>query len=107
MSPPASAANEIPPHARQAQARASDPATSAWVSANAGSGKTYVLVHRVLRLLLDGAPPSRILCLTFTKTAAANMAGEVFRRLAQWTTLSDEALAAAIVAAGGDQPDAT
>jgi ATP-dependent helicase/nuclease subunit A len=106
MSAPSPAASEIPAHARAAQARASDPATSAWVSANAGSGKTYVLVQRVLRLLLGGAPPSRILCLTFTKTAAANMAGEVFKRLAQWTRLSDEALGAAIVAAGGDEPDA-
>ena len=106
MSAPASAGTGIPAHARAAQARASDPGASAWVSANAGSGKTYVLVQRVVRLLLAGAPPSRILCLTFTKTAAANMAGEVFKRLAQWTRLSDAELGAAIVAAGADKPDA-
>ena len=52
------------------QHRASDPRASAWVSANAGSGKTYVLTQRVVRLLLDGVPPSKILCLTFTKAAA-------------------------------------
>ena len=59
-----------------------------------------MLTQRVLRLLLDGAPPARILCLTFTKAAAANMADRVFRTLAKWTRLSDEALAAEIVAAG-------
>ena len=53
------------------QRRASDPRVSAWVSANAGAGKTKVLTDRVLRLLLAGSPPGRILCLTFTKAAAA------------------------------------
>ena len=51
---------------------------SAWVSANAGSGKTHVLAQRVMRLLLAGVPPAQILCLTFTKAAAANMAERVF-----------------------------
>jgi ATP-dependent helicase/nuclease subunit A len=96
---------EIPAGTRAAQARASDPRASAWVSANAGSGKTYVLVQRVLRLLLGGAPPSRILCLTFTKTAAANMADQVFKTLAKWAQLSDAALSAAIVNAGAAAPD--
>src|ERR1700734_2487870 len=82
---------EIPPGARHDQARASDPGASAWVSANAGAGKTHVLAQRVLRLLLGGAPPSRILCLTFTKAAAANMADRVFKTLARWTQLSDDA----------------
>jgi ATP-dependent helicase/nuclease subunit A len=89
-----------------AQARASNPRASAWVSANAGSGKTHVLVQRVLRLLLDGAPPARILCLTFTKAAAANMAERVFKTLSEWTRLTDEALSAAIVKAGAHAPDA-
>jgi ATP-dependent helicase/nuclease subunit A len=106
MSAPSYAAGEIPKATRAAQARASDPKASAWVSANAGSGKTHVLAQRVLRLLLGGAPPSRILCLTFTKAAAANMAERVFKTLAQWTRLSDEALGAAIVKAGAAQPDA-
>jgi ATP-dependent helicase/nuclease subunit A len=96
----------IPEATRIAQARASDPNASAWVSANAGSGKTHVLAQRVLRLLLGGAPPSRILCLTFTKAAAANMAERVFKTLAQWTRLADEDLTAAIVAAGAARPDA-
>ena len=55
------------------QARVAEPRANAWVSANAGSGKTYVLARRVLRLLLDGAQPEAILCLTYTKAAAAGM----------------------------------
>src|SRR5262245_23099038 len=74
------------------QTQASDPKVSAWVSANAGSGKTHVLAQRVIRLLLDGCEPSRILCLTFTKAAAANMAKRVFDTLARWTALDDAAL---------------
>ena len=57
--------------ASRAQLRASDPSATAWVNANAGSGKTHVLVDRVIRLLLTGTEPSRIMCLTFTKAAAA------------------------------------
>jgi ATP-dependent helicase/nuclease subunit A len=91
--------------ASSAQARASDPKCSAWVTANAGSGKTHVLVQRVLRLLLDGAPPSRILSLTFTKSAAANMASRVFKTLALWTSIDDEALKKAIMDAGAPAPD--
>jgi ATP-dependent helicase/nuclease subunit A len=86
----------IPPAVRDAQARASDPAASAFVSANAGSGKTHVLVQRVIRLLLAGVPPEKILCLTFTKAAAANMAERVFTTLGHWVTLDDDALDAAI-----------
>ena len=89
----------------QKQRRASDPGGSAWVSANAGSGKTHVLVQRVLRLLLDGAPPSRVLCLTFTKAAAANMATRVFKTLSDWTRFDDASLARAIVETGATAPD--
>ncbi len=66
------------------QRKATDPTASAWVSANAGTGKTYVLVRRVLRLLLAGSAPDRILCLTFTKAAASEMANRLFRQLATW-----------------------
>ena len=55
------------------QRRASDPECSVWVGASAGTGKTKVLTDRVLRLMLAGTQPSRILCLTFTKAAAAEM----------------------------------
>lgn len=94
----------IPPPVRDAQARASDPAASAFVSANAGSGKTHVLVQRVIRLLLAGVPPEKILCLTFTKAAAANMAERVFTTLGHWVTLDDDALDAAIRDAGIANP---
>src|SRR3954447_8152842 len=96
----------IPDAVRATQARASDPAASAFVSANAGSGKTHVLVQRVIRLLLDGVPPEKILCITFTKAAAANMAERVFTTLGHWVALDDEALDAAIRDAGIARPDA-
>ena len=74
------------------QAKASDPAGSAWVSANAGSGKTHVLVNRVVRLMLDGTLPERILCLTYTRAAAAEMSKRLFDELADWIALDDDAL---------------
>jgi len=83
----------IPLHTLDAQRRAADPRASAWVSANAGAGKTKVLTDRVLRLLLAGSQPGRILCLTFTKAAAANMAIRVFERLGRWVTMDDIQLA--------------
>src|SRR4051812_26228108 len=96
----------IPEAVRATQARASDPTSSAFVSANAGSGKTHVLVQRVIRLLLDAVPPQKILCITFTKAAAANMAERVFTTLGHWVTLDDEELNAAIRDAGIAHPDA-
>ncbi|WP_020175127.1 double-strand break repair helicase AddA [Methyloferula stellata] len=98
-------ANDIPHDTRVRQHNASDPAQSVWVSANAGSGKTHVLVQRVLRLLLNGVPPAKILCLTFTKAAAANMAQRVFEALAEWTRLDDQALRAAIIETGATARD--
>jgi len=74
------------------QGLASDPRRSAWVAANAGSGKTHVLSQRVIRLLLAGCRPSAILCLTYTKAAASEMANRVFGRLAEWTRLDDAGL---------------
>jgi ATP-dependent helicase/nuclease subunit A len=75
-----------------AQNRAADPRASAWVSANAGTGKTHVLTSRVLRLLLAGTRPEHILCLTFTKAAATEMSTRVFRRLAGWASAPDDKL---------------
>lgn len=83
----------VPLATRVAQAKATNPRGSAWVSANAGSGKTFVLARRVLRLLLDDQDPSSLLCLTFTKAAAAEMAARVFDELARWTRLDDQDLA--------------
>jgi ATP-dependent helicase/nuclease subunit A len=92
----------VPELTRQRQRQASDPNTSVWVAANAGSGKTHVLAQRVVRLLLEGIAPSRILCLTYTKAAAANMAARVFGMLADWTTMEDADLRAAIRDIGED-----
>src|SRR5246127_5140443 len=86
----------IPLQIRDLQRAVADPAVSAWVAANAGSGKTHVLAQRVINLLLEGVAPEKILCITFTKAAAANMAKRVFDTLAEWTTLDDAALDEAI-----------
>ncbi|MCP1199014.1 double-strand break repair helicase AddA [Notoacmeibacter sp. MSK16QG-6] len=88
----------------ESQRKAADPAVSAWVSANAGSGKTHVLANRVVRLLLDGVAPNRILCLTYTKAAAANMSSRVFDLLGNWTHLDDDGLAGVIEAMEGTPP---
>ncbi|HEU4379323.1 MAG TPA: double-strand break repair helicase AddA [Hyphomicrobiaceae bacterium] len=77
---------------RRNQGAAADPGSSAWVSANAGTGKTHVLTMRVLRLLLADTAPERILALTYTKAAAAEMSKRVFDHLAGWVTASDRAL---------------
>src|SRR3954470_10241330 len=96
----------IPAELLDMQRTASDPTLSAWVAANAGSGKTHVLAQRVIRLLLRGSAPEKILCPTYTKAAAANMANRVFETLARWTPLSDEALDAEIAKIEGRRPDA-
>ena len=75
------------PSLEGAQGRAADPDAHASLSASAGTGKTQVLTARVLRLLLKGAPPESILCLTFTKAAAAEMANRIGARLAAWVRL--------------------
>jgi ATP-dependent helicase/nuclease subunit A len=95
-------ARTIPFETLDTQRRAADPSNSAWVSANAGSGKTHVLAQRVVRLLLEDVPPAKILCLTFTKAAAANMSMRVFDTLSKWTRLGDTDLAAAIEEIGAD-----
>ncbi|MGH6870500.1 MAG: double-strand break repair helicase AddA [Rhizomicrobium sp.] len=84
---------------------AADPRKSAWVSANAGAGKTYTLANRVTRLLLDGARPERILCLTYTKAAAAEMQGRLFAQLGEWSMDDDGKLAARIESIGAPRPD--
>ncbi len=75
-----------------AQILAADPTQSVWVSANAGTGKTRVLIDRISRLLLAGTPPGKILCLTFTKAAAAEMANRLSERLGKWAMAADTAL---------------
>jgi ATP-dependent helicase/nuclease subunit A len=78
------------------QRKAAEPADSVWVVASAGTGKTSVLTDRSLRLLLAGSPPERLLCLTFTKAAAAEMANRIAERLGQWVVMSEDKLTKAL-----------
>ncbi|MEM1316234.1 MAG: UvrD-helicase domain-containing protein, partial [Pseudomonadota bacterium] len=96
------------PHpASTAQNGAARPDASAWVAANAGSGKTRVLTQRVARLLLDRCPPQRILCLTYTRAAAAEMQTRLFDMLGRWAMMEDAPLAEALAALGeAGHPDA-
>jgi len=80
------------------QRLAADPAASVWVAASAGTGKTKVLTDRVLALLLAGSEPARILCLTFTKAAAAQMAIRIGTRLSNWATMPETKLRQELVA---------
>ncbi len=82
------------------QVQAAQPRTSTWLTANAGSGKTKVLIDRVARLLLHGTPPERILCLTYTKAAAGEMQNRLFERLGEWAMLPDAALLRALAELG-------
>ncbi len=87
------------------QRRASARDTSVWVAASAGTGKTKVLTDRVLSLLLAGGNPTRILCLTFTKAAAAEMAIRVNDRLSDWATVNGSKLRAELRKLTGEDPD--
>ena len=98
-------ARALPPEADANQARASDPSASAWVSANAGTGKTEVLVKRSLRLLLAGFKPESILCLTYTKTAAAEMQNRLLKVLGEWATIGDDKLRQTLSALMRRAPD--
>ncbi len=93
------------PPAGRPQRGAADPTLSVWVGASAGTGKTKVLSDRVLRLMLGGTRPERILCLTFTRAAAAEMAMRINGELAKWTRLDDGALDADLADLTGEAPD--
>ncbi|SEJ42108.1 DNA helicase/exodeoxyribonuclease V, subunit A [Sphingobium sp. AP50] len=84
------------------QARAAAPDAHVWLSASAGTGKTHVLTARVFRLLLQGVRPENILCLTFTKAGAAEMADRIHDRLAAWVQMDRTALATDLMALGED-----
>jgi len=88
------------PPLKDDQARASAPDGHVWLSASAGTGKTQVLTARVYRLLLRGVDPSAILCLTFTKAGAAEMAGRIGARLAAWVRMPDTQLGSDLIALG-------
>jgi len=93
-----SGADAILPRLVDEQARASDPSSHVWLAASAGTGKTQVLAARVYRLLLDGTNPGAILCLTFTKAGAAEMASRINQRLARWVRAPEQDLRADLVA---------
>lgn len=96
------------------QAAAANPLKSVWVGASAGTGKTKVLIDRVLRLMLPRAGgdaktatrPERVLCLTFTKTAAAEMSNRIYKRLARWAVMEEGKLAEDLSALIGGAADA-
>src|SRR5438552_9814168 len=87
------------------QRRALRPDESVWVAASAGTGKTKVLTDRLLALMLGGTDPGHILCLTFTRAAAAEMANRINQRLAAWSTMPPGRLAEELVALTGSFPD--
>lgn len=87
------------------QRRAADPEASVWVNASAGTGKTKVLTDRVLTLMLHGTPPERLLCLTFTKAAAAEMRNRLAKVLQAWATCSEQELEDRLFDLLGRRPD--
>ncbi|CAN5744889.1 double-strand break repair helicase AddA [soil metagenome] len=93
------------PHLKGNHAAASAPDAHVWLSASAGTGKTQVLTARVFRLLLRGVDPGAILCLTFTKAGAAEMAGRISARLAAWVRMPANDLKKDLFALGEDHLD--
>jgi ATP-dependent helicase/nuclease subunit A len=91
--------------AEEAQRKAADPNACVWVAASAGTGKTKALTDRVLSLLLEGTEPSRILCLTFTRAAAAEMANRINGRLAEWARADEATLVEQLHKLTGAKPN--
>ena len=89
----------------QEQINASNPCDSVWVSASAGTGKTKVLIDRVLRLLLQYGAPDKILCITFTKTAAAEMNNRLTDKLKYWAVTDENVLRQDLLALTQDEPN--
>lgn len=91
--------------ARRNQATAANPDLSIFVTANAGSGKTTTLVNRVARLLLKRVAPGEILCVTYTKAAAAEMQSRLFEKLGEWAVADDNTLARSLAELDGRRPE--
>lgn len=87
------------------QREAANPLRSVWVEASAGTGKTKVLSDRVLRLLLSGVQPAKILCLTYTKAAAVEMSSRIAGRLSRWAVASDDDLHKELLKLLGSLPE--
>lgn len=107
MTAPAYRINGVPAAREAFYTLACDPARSIAVEACAGAGKTWMLVSRILRALLDGCAPQDILAITFTKKAAGEMRDRLNAELRRWSVLSDEALAGELRARGMDGAEAT
>jgi ATP-dependent helicase/nuclease subunit A len=88
----------------KSQQQASDPNLSVWVMASAGSGKTKVLTDRILRLLLNGVSPNKILCLTYTKVASIEMQKRLYQELQKWVVCNDNELNKIISNLTGNYP---
>ncbi|MBU7575624.1 MAG: UvrD-helicase domain-containing protein [Hydrogenophaga sp.] len=106
MTAPAYRINGAPAAREAFYALACDPARSIAVEACAGAGKTWMLVSRILRAMLDGCAPQDILAITFTKKAAGEMRDRLNTELRRWATLADDALANELRARGLSEPDA-
>ena len=106
MNAPAYRINGTPAAREAFYALACDPARSIAVEACAGAGKTWMLVSRILRALLDGCAPQDILAITFTKKAAGEMRDRLNTELRRWASLTDEALAGELRARGLDAAEA-
>ncbi|MBI3441341.1 MAG: double-strand break repair helicase AddA [Proteobacteria bacterium] len=114
MTPPVSRKQSAIENPNVMQSQASDPLRSVWVGASAGTGKTKVLIDRVLRLMLprSGLPresatlPGKVLCLTFTKTAAAEMSNRIYESLSRWSVSGDAALDRELEGLIGTEPTA-
>ena len=91
-------------HATLNQHRAADPASSVWVSANAGTGKTRVLTARILRILINGARISEVMGVTYTRAAAAEMRNRIYSTPAKWAVMDESALINDIIALGIERP---
>ena len=98
---------EMELQATRQQRLAANPQKSVWVGASAGTGKTKVLSDRVLRLLLSGVTPSKILCLTYTKAAAVEMNSRVAEKLGKWAVMDDSQLEEELIKLYGELPSAT
>jgi len=86
------------------QTLAADPTINAFVTANAGTGKTKTLIDRVARLLLRKVRPEAILCVTYTRAAAAEMQHRLFRRLGDWSVMDNDRLREELTALAGASP---
>ncbi|MDR0803806.1 MAG: UvrD-helicase domain-containing protein [Rickettsiales bacterium] len=71
---------------------AADPQRNIRVQANAGTGKTFVLIQRLLRILFRGRPGDGVLCLTYTNAGASEMKNRILRALREWAVADDARL---------------